>query len=82
MSRVPKSALRNQWISEEKGLFPPFSGFPRCCLAPPTKGEKGRKRALLADTPRIGGSPILGQMKSGMVCSELIGSGTILKKQI
>ena len=28
----------------EKGLFPPFSGFPKCSSDPPQKGKKGRKR--------------------------------------
>ena len=29
----------NQRMSEEKGLFPPFSGFPRCSSHPPEKGR-------------------------------------------
>ena len=41
--------------SEEIGLFPPFSGFPRCCSGPPEKGEKGRKRAKKADFGRFPG---------------------------
>ena len=36
----------NARISEEKGLLPPFSGFPRCSSE---KAEKGRKRLILAD---------------------------------
>ena len=39
----------NPRISEEKGLFLPFSGFSRCCSGPLEKGEKGRKRAEKAD---------------------------------
>ena len=42
-------------ISEEKGLFPPFSGFSRCSSAPPEKGEEGRKRAKKADFGRFPG---------------------------
>ena len=45
----------NQRISEEKGLFPPFSGFSRCRLGPPEKGEKGRKWAKKADFGRFPG---------------------------
>ena len=36
----------NLRISEEKGLFPPFSGFPRCSSH---LLEKGKKRPILAD---------------------------------
>ena len=39
-------------MSEEKGLFPPFSGFSRCSSGPPKrakKAEKGRKRPISAD---------------------------------
>ena len=32
-----------------RGKVPPFSGFPRCSSHPPEKGEKGWKRAILAD---------------------------------
>ena len=39
----------------KKGLFPPFSGFPRCSSHPPEKGEKGRKRAKTADFGRFPG---------------------------
>ena len=35
----------NLRISEEKGLLPLFSGFPRCSSHPPEKGEKAEKRA-------------------------------------
>ena len=45
----------NPRISEEKGLFPPFSGFSRCSSGPPEKGEKGRKRAKKADFGRFPG---------------------------
>ena len=45
----------NPRISEEKGLFPPFSGFFRCSSHPPEKGEKGRKRAKKADFGRFPG---------------------------
>ena len=45
--------LRNPRISEEKHLFPPFSGFRRCSSHPPEKGEKGRKRAKKADFGRF-----------------------------
>ena len=45
----------NPRISEEKGLFPPFSGFSRCSSAPPEKGKKGRKRAKKADFGRFPG---------------------------
>ena len=45
----------NQRISEEKGLLPPFSGFPRCSSGPPEKGEKGRKQAKKADFSRFPG---------------------------
>ena len=45
----------NPRISEEKGLFPPFSGFSRCSSHPPEKGEKGRKRAKKADFGRFPG---------------------------
>ena len=45
----------NLRISEEKGLFPPFSGFPRCSSYPPEKGEKGRKRAKKGDFGRFPG---------------------------
>ena len=45
----------NPRISEEKGLLPPFSGFPRCSADPPEKGEKGRKRAKRADFGRFPG---------------------------
>ena len=41
--------------SEEKGLFPPFSGFPRCSSHPPEKSEKGRKRAKKANCGRFPG---------------------------
>ena len=34
----------NPMISEEKGLFPPFSGFPRCSSGPPERGEKRQKK--------------------------------------
>ena len=40
--------------SEEKGLFPPFSGFSRCSSHPPEKGKKG-KRAQKADFGRFPG---------------------------
>ena len=42
-------------ISEEKGLFPPFSGFSRCSSGPPEKAEKARKRAKKADFGRFPG---------------------------
>ena len=45
----------NPRISEEKGLFPPFSGFSRCSSGPPEKGDKGRKRAKKADFGRFSG---------------------------
>ena len=45
----------NLRISEEKCLFPPFSGFPRCSLHPLEKGEKSRKRAKKADFGRFPG---------------------------
>ena len=45
----------NLRISEEKGPFPPFSGFSRCSSHPPEKGEKGRKRAKKADFGRFPG---------------------------
>ena len=35
--------LGNPRISEEKGLFLAFSGFPRCSPDPPEKAEKGGK---------------------------------------
>ena len=41
------------FISEEKGLFPPFSGYSGCSSGPPEKGEKGRKRAKKADFGRV-----------------------------
>ena len=47
--------LANLRISEEKGLFPPFSGLSRCSSHPPEKGEKGRKRAKKADFARFPG---------------------------
>ena len=34
----------NLRISEEKGLFPPFSGFSRCSSHPPEKSEKRQKK--------------------------------------
>ena len=45
----------NPRISEEKGLFPPFSGFSRCSSGPPEKGGKGRKGAKRADFGRFPG---------------------------
>ena len=42
-------------MSEEKGLFPPFSGFPRCSSHPPEKGEKCRERVKKADFGRFPG---------------------------
>ena len=36
----------NLRISEEEGLLPPFSGFPRCSSHPPEKGDKGRFRPI------------------------------------
>ena len=36
--------LANLRISEEKGLFPPFSGFPRCSSHPPETGAKRQKK--------------------------------------
>ena len=45
----------NLRISEEKGLFPPFSGFPKCSSHPPEKGEKGGKRVKTADFGRFPG---------------------------
>ena len=39
-----------QSISEKKkGLFRLSSGVPGCCLGPPEKGNKGRKRLKKAD---------------------------------
>ena len=43
----------NLRISEEKGLFPLFSGFSRCSSHPPEKGGKGRKGAKKADFSRF-----------------------------
>ena len=34
----------NPRISEEKGLFPPLSGFSRCCSGLPEKGDKRQKK--------------------------------------
>ena len=45
----------NPRISEEKGLFPPLSGFSRCSSGLPDKGEKGRKMAKKADFGRFPG---------------------------
>ena len=42
--------LRNLMVSEEKGLFPPFSGFRRCSSQRPKKAEKGRNRPISADS--------------------------------
>ena len=37
--------MGNSRISEEKGPFPPFSGFSRCSSHHPEKGKKAEKRA-------------------------------------
>ena len=46
---------QNLRICEEKGRFPPFSGFSRCSSHHPEKGEEGRKRAKKADFARFPG---------------------------
>ena len=33
-------------MSEQKDLFPPFSGFARCSSHLPEKGKKGRVRLI------------------------------------
>ena len=45
----------NQRMSEEKGLFPPFSGFPRRSSGTLEKGEKGRNGQIKADFSRFPG---------------------------
>ena len=45
----------NPRISEEKGLFPAFSGFPRCFSDPPEEVEKGGQRVKKADFGRFPG---------------------------
>ena len=47
--------ISNLRVSEEKGPFPLFSGFPRCSSHPPEKGDKGRKWARKADFSRFPG---------------------------
>ena len=39
----------------KKAFFLRYPGFPRCSWHPPEKGEKGRKRAILADFGRFPG---------------------------
>ena len=45
----------NPRISEEEGLFPPFSGLPTCSSGLLKKGEKGRKRVKKAGKGRFPG---------------------------
>ena len=47
-------------ISEEKGRFPPFSGFPRCCSGPPEDGDRQQK----AKEARKGGQTPLNPLLS------------------
>ena len=52
---IRDGGLNIQRTSEEKCLFPPFSGFPTTSWHPPEKGEKGSKRAKKADFGRCPG---------------------------
>ena len=62
----------NPRIFEEKGLFPPFSGFPRSSSDRPEKGDKGRKRAKKADFGRFPGRAARHPLSHTPICGSPI----------
>ena len=66
----------NPRLSEEKGLSPAFSGFPRCSSGSLRKGEKSRKRAEKAGKGRLPGKGDQTPLKPHLLHTPIDGSPT------